>query len=136
VKLELEEVRSQLEKALKARNKEKVAKKFIEWMFKNILTPDNIVEAIQSKMDLTITLRENCYLDNELIQPIAKMVMRLYWKEIEDVLCNVDKVYELLLKIASEHSETISSNEGINYLNQQCERLYNYLYTFVWGEGE
>jgi len=134
VKLELEEVRSQLEKALKARNKEKAAKKFIEWMFKNILTPDNIAEAIQSKIDLTITLRENCYLDNELIQPIVKMVIRLYWKEIEDVLCNVDKVYELLLKIAPEHSETISSNEGINYLNEQCQKLYDYLYNYAWSE--
>ena len=136
MKLELEEVRKKLEKALRARNKEKVVKGFVKWLLSNIITSENIVEAIQSNMDLAEILRENCYLENDVIRPLAKMLMRVYWPEIEDVICNVQKIYELLLKIAPQHSDIISSEKGINYLNEQCAKLYDYLYDYTWSEGE
>lgn len=132
MKLELDDVKAYLERALKARNRERVAKKFIKWMFTNILTSENIVEAFQRRLDLTEVLRGSCYLDSPVIQPLAKMVMRLYWREIEDVVCNVGKIYELLLRLAPEHANLLSSNEGIEYLNEQCQKLYDYLYSYAW----
>jgi hypothetical protein len=135
VKLELEEVRKKLEKALKARNKEKVVKSFVKWLLSNVITSENIVEAIQNNRDLAELLRENCYLENDVIKPLAKMLMRVYWPEIEDVICNVQKIYELLLKIAPQHSNIISSEKGINYLNEQCAKLYDYLYSYTWSEA-
>jgi len=131
--LRLEDVKSHLEKAIRARSKRKVVQEFVKWLFGNVLTSENVAEAFQLKLDLTEVLRVNCHLDSPVIQPLAKLAFRLYWREIEDVVCNVDRVHSLLLKVFPEHSSIFSSKDGVEYLNVQCQKLYDYLYSYTWS---
>lgn len=130
-RLKPEEVQRQLEKALKAKDRHKIANQFIDYLLSYLIKPENLEAAVKNNVELTTVLFNHCHLSNPLIFPLFKLAVKLYWNEIEEYLTNVPKIYSLLAQNPS-NTPILEKPETKKYLNTQITKLYQTLYMLAW----
>ncbi|MEM2549851.1 MAG: hypothetical protein QW689_05460 [Nitrososphaerota archaeon] len=127
----LERVKRQLEKGLRAKNPEQVIKQLASY-FLQYLTPENLQAAIEQNMDITSAIYNHYGLTHPVILPVFRAAMRLYWREFEEFITNVPRLYQLLAK-DPRNRPILETDRAKQYLNQQCENFYLTTYQIVWG---
>jgi len=126
----MREVVEGLEKAARSRSRERIIRQFINY-FKRFLTPENLKEAISRNIDLTSLIYDTYGLTSPDVLPIFRTVMRMYWDEFEEVVTNVPRLFKALM-MNPGCKGILDTPQGINYLNEQCEKIYKYTYHLVW----
>jgi hypothetical protein len=108
-----------------------LVKKFIKWCLESFVKENNLQYAIDNDLDI-LTLALNHYgIGHSEITPLFKFTIRMYWKEVEQYLTDVNKVLETLSKDEACR-QLLSTEKGRNYLNRCCKTSYEKLYEFTW----
>ncbi|MEM1522258.1 MAG: hypothetical protein QXU69_04490 [Thermofilaceae archaeon] len=128
----LERAREALEEALRARDRRKVVEKLISRLLGS-LSPEGLRRAIEEGLDVVSLIYNHYGLASPALLPLFRAVMRMYWREFEEVATDVEKVYRILSK-RPELREVLESEEAKRYLNKQVENLYRTTYRLVWGD--
>jgi hypothetical protein len=115
---------------------EEFAKGLIETAIKRIKAKD-FENAMKNRLDPSRLILNHFHsiIEQPQVKSLAQFALRLYWREIESYLTNVQKVYDLLC-LNPELKEILKKEEARRYLNFACSGAYYRLYKWVWfGEN-
>jgi len=71
------------------------------------------------------------YIDNPVLNPIIRIVLKAYWQDIEAYLTDVRKIYALLWQ-NPKLRPILVRREAIEYLNYAVSVSYKRLYEWIW----
>lgn len=75
----------------------------------------------------------NQYLQNSITRKVIILIFRMYWPEVEKILCDVPNLYKILTDNRQEFRDLLSSPEGIAWLNSCAKRGYMRLWKTCWN---
>ena len=111
--------------------KRNLASRFIKWCLETFVNEDSLQYAIDNDLDI-ITLALNHYgIGHSDITPLFRLVVRMYWKEVEKYLTDANKVLQTLSKNEACR-KVLSTEKGRSYLNRCCKTSYDKLYELCW----
>jgi len=98
---------------------ENFAKKLVETAIKQI-KPADFKNAMENKWDPSRLILNHFHeiIERPQVKPLVQFALKLYWKEIEDYLTNVKKVYQILC-LNPELKKLLENEEARRYLNLQ-----------------
>jgi hypothetical protein len=125
----MDSVITNLEKALNDRN---FAIRLLKTAIKQIKAKD-FENAMKNNLDPSrLILNElHTIIERKGVKPLLQIVLRSYWNDIEDILTDVQKVYNLLC-LNPELREILKRDEAKRYLNYGVASLYKRLYEWIW----
>lgn len=105
-------------------------RRLIEWGFRR-LTPEKLMSAIETNYNPLLIAFNHFHLQHPLVEPIARLLLKMYWDIAEEYLLDVNRVRATLSE-DPEIEKLVSTPEGINYLNRVVPHCYDFLYSWTW----
>jgi hypothetical protein len=105
--------------------------RLIAWCLDHFVTEENLRHAIETQADILTLALNHFGLGHSSATPLLRLALTIYWKEVEKLLTNPEKIRRILSKKPG-CANLLQTPEGITYLNTICEHSYNTLYDFVW----
>ena len=70
----------------------------------------------------------------ELGTDILRFFGKLFWRDIESWLLDVDRVKRKLLECRPDLKDLLESEEGNKWLCDNLQHIYDRLYSLIWGD--
>jgi len=99
----------------------KIDRRRFEEMIKNMTDPKEIMFNHLSK-----------YTKNPVVSKMIKYYLMKYWKDIEGVITDANKVYKILVERRPDIKDLLDTRQGRIYLNYFVKRMYQVLYEYTW----
>jgi len=96
--------------------------------------PKDLENAIKNNENLVVLFFNHYKLADYRVRPIARRLLRLFWKDLEKYLTNPILILEELCKSRPELKPILVSKRSIEWLNQNCENLYRSFYNYVFKD--
>lgn len=104
-------------------------------VFLRNLKAEDVSIAIRDNVSLVKLCFNEWHLSHGMVKPFAKIIVKSNFKDVEDLLTDVPKVYEIL----SENPKILpllNTMQGRIWLNKQCKDLYTALYMYAWTDQD
>lgn len=102
---------------------EEVKKLLLSYFLK--IPKEKIEEIVEKGINIVDLVKQHA-------KNFAKYLIRMYWREIEDILTDVNKVYNLIVSYRPDLKDIFDTPKGRKWLNENVQRLYDWLYKFAW----
>ena len=129
--MEAEEVRERLASVLESGDRGRFVRDFLAWGLSR-LSAEHLRRAVEEWVDPVEVLGNHFKFNHPLVRPVLRLVLRLFWREVEEHLCKVARLYDLLAGGVEGAREVLDTPEGRAWLNAAAVRMYSWLYHYVW----
>lgn len=93
---------------------------------------ETLAKLIHANASLIPVFSNHFKLTNPVVRPLAVLVLRTYWEEIEPFLTDANAVREAIAVTPAKRT-LLATPEGIRWLNAAVYNCYNWFYDYVWG---
>lgn len=115
----------------RALGSKRVGKRWVS-NFLSKLNPSDLARAVETNLDVWGLCVEEFSLGSPGVQPLASLLLKVHWREIEDELTDVNRIHRRLARKKANH-RVLERPEAKHWLNRTAERAYNCLYYYTWG---
>lgn len=105
-------------------------------LFVSSMSPDDLERAVMTDFDPWAAAVRKYHLDDPRVAFLARVLLRTYWDGrggIEESLTDVRRV-RMQLARNPRNREALGGRETKGYLNRMCQRAYDSIYKFAWGQ--
>jgi len=98
------------------------------------LSPEELERAVADGFDPWEAAVREFKLYDPGVMPVARMLLRANWRDIERELTDVGRIYRRLARKPGNR-RVLSRPEAVRWLNETCVRSYDAVYRYCWEEG-